>query len=220
MGRQRKRATAQVECRPTRPTFKPLNDEQRRAKRLCDNTTICILTGPAGSAKTFCAIASAIDAVANDEADTILLTRPSVEACGESMGYLPGNGEDKLKPYMHPLQDAIEKYCQGTVVREKIRNATKIVPLAYMRGRTFSNAVCVMDEAQNATPEQIKMFLTRIGDGSRMILAGDTSQSDIERCTLQTIARRIVGIEGVGHHQFTESSIVRHPIIEKIIKHL
>lgn len=201
------------------PQFRPFNKEQELAKRLCDTSTVSILTGPAGTAKTFCAVASAVDAFVAEEIQRIFITRPAVEACGESLGYLPGDVTDKLNPYMNPVYDAVEKYCHGSHLEEEIKKSLRVVPLAYMRGRTFDRSVCIMDEAQNATEDQIKMFLTRIGYKSRMILAGDTDQSDIRNCRLTNLAQRLSSEKDVSWHRFGASSIVRHPIIGRLLRH-
>ncbi len=216
----RKPASTPINPMSAVPRFRPKNQEQAVAKRLCDTETITVLSGPAGTAKTYCAIASAVDAMIAGRVKSILLTRPAIEACGERMGYLPGAADEKLGVYISPLTDAIGKYCRGTPWESQVMQMTTIVPRAYMRGRTLDNTVCIMDEAQNATAEQIKMFLTRIGEGSSMILAGDTEQSDISATPLKDIARKISQVDGVEWLDFSEAAIVRHPIISEVLKWL
>lgn len=218
MARKRQRIVDKPEGPILTPAFRPLNPEQRHAKRLCDTSTITFLSGPAGCSKTFCAVASAVDAFIQGRVDGIIITRPAIEACGERMGYLPGSSEEKLGVYVSPIMDAIKKYCEGSPFFLEIKQKTRIIPLAYLRGRTFENHACILDEAQNASADQIKMFLTRIGEGSNMILAGDTEQSDIHKCVLHDVARKLSHIHGIGWHNFTEQAIVRHPIIGEVLR--
>lgn len=180
---------------------------------------ITFLTGPAGSAKTFLAVAYAIDSLLSGRTERIYLTRPAVEA-GERLGFLPGSMDEKLHPFLQPIYDAIDKLSLGDRdTKAAILSATTIRPLAYMRGVTLENSVCVLDEAQNTTQAQLKLYLSRLGLGSKMIVCGDACQSDIGRqCCLLASAEAVQDL--VGWVAFQNEDIVRHPIIGQILQRL
>ena len=177
--------------------------------------------GPAGTGKTYLAVAHAISALLNNEVERIILTRPAVEA-GEALGFLPGDLREKILPYLRPLYDAMADMLPGGDVDKLTeRGIIEIAPLAYMRGRTLSRAYVILDEAQNTTSEQMMMFLTRLGEGSRMIITGDTTQIDLPRAKasgLVEVARILQDIEGIAFHQFSAADVVRHPIVQRIIE--
>ncbi len=177
--------------------------------------------GPAGTGKTYLAVAVAVSMFIDGHVDRILLSRPAVEA-GERLGFLPGDMKDKVDPYMQPLYDALNDFLPakqlGRLIEEK---RIEIAPLAFMRGRTLSNAFVVLDEAQNATTMQMKMFLTRLGEGSRMAVTGDTTQIDLPRGTSSGLieAERILrNVKGIGFSRFTSLDVVRHPMVARIIE--
>jgi phosphate starvation-inducible protein PhoH and related proteins len=176
--------------------------------------------GPAGTGKTYLAVACAVDALERDAVKRIILTRPAVEA-GERLGFLPGDLAQKVDPYLRPLYDALYDLMGfDRVTRMFEKQAIEIAPLAYMRGRTLNEAFIILDEAQNTTPEQMKMFLTRIGFGSRAVITGDTTQLDLPRGQLSGLvqARAILGaIRGIAFTQFDSSDVVRHPLVARIV---
>jgi len=177
--------------------------------------------GPAGTGKTYLAVAVAVSMFVEGHVDRILLSRPAVEA-GERLGFLPGDMKDKVDPYMQPLYDALNDFLPGKQLARLIEEKRiEIAPLAFMRGRTLSNAYVVLDEAQNATSMQMKMFLTRLGEGSRMAITGDMSQVDLPRGVLSGLieAERILrDVDGIGFSRFTTKDVVRHPMVARIIE--
>jgi phosphate starvation-inducible PhoH-like protein len=202
---------------PSIPKFKPLTDEQADAYELCCENHITFLTGPAGCSKSYTAIAFAVDCLLAGEAERIVLTRPAVEACGESLGYLPGTTTQKIGGYMTPLFENLHEYASSHI--DAIRPQMEIAPLGFMRGRTIKNAVLVLDEAQNASFPQLKMLLTRIGKGASMILCGDAAQCDIGLSPLMDVAKRMSQISGIAHLHFTKTSgAIRHPLIPSILE--
>jgi len=176
--------------------------------------------GPAGTGKTYLAMAAAISALLQNKVQRIVLTRPAVEA-GETLGFLPGDLREKILPYLRPLYDALHDMLDAEdVATLSEKGVIEIAPLAYMRGRTLANAYIILDEAQNTTPEQMMMFLTRLGDESRMIITGDITQIDLPRAKVSGLvqAPRILrNIPGIDFHHFTASDVVRHPLVQKII---
>jgi phosphate starvation-inducible PhoH-like protein len=176
--------------------------------------------GPAGTGKTYLAMAAAISALLKNQVQRIVLTRPAVEA-GEALGFLPGDLREKILPYLRPLYDALHDMLEPEDVSTlSEKGLIEIAPLAYMRGRTLANAYIVLDEAQNTTPEQMMMFLTRLGDESRMIVTGDITQIDLPRSKASGLvqAPRILrNIPGIDFHHFTATDVVRHPLVQKII---
>ena len=176
--------------------------------------------GPAGTGKTYLAMAAAISALLQNKVQRIILTRPAVEA-GETLGFLPGDLREKILPYLRPLYDALHDMLDAEdVATLSEKGVIEIAPLAYMRGRTLANAYIILDEAQNTTPEQMMMFLTRLGDESRMIITGDITQIDLPRSRVSGLvqAPRILrNIPGIDFHHFTAADVVRHPLVQKII---
>jgi len=177
--------------------------------------------GPAGTGKTFLAVAKAVSEMLAGNVDRIILTRPAVEA-GENLGFLPGDLKDKIDPYLRPLYDALYDMLPTDIVDKKLDSGEiEIAPLAYMRGRTLSHAVVILDEAQNTTGMQMKMFLTRLGEGSRMIINGDLTQTDLPRGVtsgLLEATRILKDVPEIGFVEFTEQDVVRHGLVSKIVK--
>ena len=176
--------------------------------------------GPAGTGKTYLAMACAISALLKGQVQRIVLTRPAVEA-GETLGFLPGDLREKILPYLRPLYDALHDMLDATDVASlSEKGVIEIAPLAYMRGRTLANAYIILDEAQNTSPEQMMMFLTRLGDESRMIVTGDITQIDLPRAKpsgLVQAPRILRNIPGIEFHHFTATDVVRHPLVQRII---
>jgi phosphate starvation-inducible PhoH-like protein len=177
--------------------------------------------GPAGTGKTYLAVAVAVNQLINGRVDKIMLSRPAVEA-GERLGFLPGDMKDKVDPYMQPLYDALNDFLPGKQLQKLMEEKTiEIAPLAFMRGRTLSSAYVVLDEAQNATGMQMKMFLTRLGRGSRMVITGDRSQVDLPRGVssgLSEAERILKDVKGISFNYFTAKDVVRHPMVARIIE--
>ena len=177
--------------------------------------------GPAGTGKTYLAVACAVDALERDQVRRILLVRPAVEA-GERLGFLPGDLSQKIDPYLRPLYDALYEMLGFERVAKLIeRNVIEVAPLAYMRGRTLNESFIILDEAQNTTPEQMKMFLTRIGFGSTAVLTGDVTQIDLprgQRSGLRQAAEVLVKVEGISFTFFSARDVVRHPLVQRVVK--
>ncbi len=176
--------------------------------------------GPAGTGKTYLAVAMAIKAFRNHEVNRIILTRPAVEA-GESLGFLPGDLQEKIDPYLRPLYDALfEMLGSETYLKLKEKGQIEVAPLAYMRGRTLDNSFIILDEAQNTTPQQMKMFLTRLGYGSKAVITGDITQIDLpngKKSGLQIIQGILKDVEGISFCYFGRSDVVRHPLVQRVI---
>ncbi|MEI6760361.1 MAG: PhoH family protein [Betaproteobacteria bacterium] len=176
--------------------------------------------GPAGTGKTYLAVAMAVDALQRSTVQRIVLTRPAVEA-GERLGFLPGDMTQKVDPYLRPLYDALYELMGFEAVQKAFeRNALEVAPLAFMRGRTLNNAFVILDEAQNTTPEQMKMFLTRIGFGAKAVVTGDVSQIDLPKTQLSGLidAERVLKrVQGVAICRFTSADVVRHPLVARIV---
>jgi phosphate starvation-inducible PhoH-like protein len=182
---------------------------------------IVVGIGPAGTGKTYLAVAAAVDALVRKRVKRIVLARPAVEA-GESLGFLPGDMQAKVDPYLRPLYDALEDMMPVDRVQRALETRTiEIAPLAYMRGRTLADAFVILDEAQNATNAQMKMFLTRLGVNSKTVITGDKTQIDLpkrEESGLVQVERILPGIEGIAFHYFTDADVVRHRLVREIIK--
>ena len=209
-----------LEIRTRKKTMEPRTEAQKAYTRALLENELTFGIGPAGTGKTYIAVAVAVSKFITGEVDRIILTRPAVEA-GEKLGFLPGTQDEKVDPYMQPLYDALADFLPGkqlAKLREEKR--VEIAPLAFMRGRTLSNAYVILDEAQNATTMQMKMFLTRLGQGSRMAITGDRSQVDLPRGVrsgLRDAEAILEGVEGISFNYFTASDVVRHPLVAKII---
>jgi phosphate starvation-inducible PhoH-like protein len=199
----------------------PKTAGQREYLQAIAQHEIVIGIGPAGTGKTYLAVAAAVDALARRRVRRIILARPAVEA-GESLGFLPGDVQEKVDPYLRPLYDALEDMMPRDRVQKAIENRTiEIAPLAYMRGRTLSDAFVILDEAQNATGIQMKMFLTRLGVNSRAVITGDKTQIDLtnrEDSGLLQVERILPGIAGIGFCYLTETDVVRHRLVRDIIR--
>ena len=197
------------------------SENQQRLVKAFEENDLVFATGPAGSGKTFVAIALAVRALKNKEARKIILSRPAVEA-GEKLGFLPGEMKDKLDPYLHPLYDALQDMIPAVKLKEYMENnVIQIAPLAFMRGRTLNDAVIILDEAQNTTPHQIKMFLTRLGMNAKMIVTGDVTQIDLPPSTTSGLIQAmqiLKGVKGIGRIEFTKKDIVRHKLVQRIVE--
>lgn len=206
--------------------FNPRTQAQKDALEIIAGHDLSFLLGSAGSGKTFLAMAYAINQVLTRQADRIVLTRPIVEA-GEKLGFLPGTFGEKVNPYMQPLYDTMEIMLgkQGAK-REIINKAVVLAPLCYMRGRTFNDAICIFDEAQNATYAQLKLFLTRFGQNTKVIVTGDPDQSDLydhewsSACALAEVVKKLEKTPGIGQYTFTHNDVVRHPLVAAILRKL
>lgn len=195
-----------------------LNSDQRLAWAAYQQHDVIFLIGPAGTGKTHLSMAFAIYDILQRSKSRIILTRPIVEA-GESLGYLPGEFEEKVSPYMMPLYDAMHKLIGGDErQKELIGLSIEVAPLAYLRGRNFDDAVCIFDEAQNATTAQLKLYLSRLGQNAKIIVAGDPQQTDLRDSGLLNVVDRVETIPGVGVIRFNKESIIRHPLVAAILE--
>lgn len=194
---------------------------QKRYVKAMRENTVTFVIGPAGTGKTYLAMAMAVVALKNKEVERIILTRPAVEA-GENLGFLPGDLQNKVDPYLRPLYDALYELLGGEAYAKlSERGAIEVAPLAYMRGRTLSDAFIVLDEAQNCTEEQMKMFLTRFGENSRVVVTGDITQIDLPRerkSGLKQCLSILEGIEDISIQYLTHRDVVRHELVQKIIQ--
>ncbi len=194
---------------------------QRRLVEMYESNDLLFAVGPAGSGKTYTAIALAVRALKDRTVRRVILTRPAVEA-GEKLGFLPGDRKEKLDPYLQPLYDALNDMIPAVKLQKYLEDGTvQIAPLAYMRGRTLDNAFVILDEAQNTTASQIKMFLTRMGRNAKFIVTGDVTQIDLPRKSDSGLTRAmdtLRGIEGIGMVEFDKRDIVRHPLVKHIVE--
>ncbi len=198
----------------------PRNANQARMAASVRDNDLTFALGPAGTGKTYIAIALAVAALKNKEARKLILSRPAVEA-GEKLGFLPGDMKDKIDPYLQPLYDALEDMLPAVKLKEYMESGTiQIAPLAFMRGRTLNDAVIILDEAQNTTTHQMKMFLTRLGTNGKMIITGDTTQIDLPRHTRSGLLQALnvlKGVDGIGLIEYGKKDIVRHPLVQRIV---
>lgn len=212
---------SKVEIKTRKKLIEPRTDAQKEYVKSLFKNELAFGIGPAGTGKTYLAVAVGVSMFIGGHVDRIILSRPAVEA-GEKLGYLPGDMKDKVDPYMQPLYDALNDFLPGKQVTKLIEEKKiEIAPLAFMRGRTLSNAFIVLDEAQNATSMQMKMFLTRLGEGSRMVITGDRSQVDLPRGVtsgLRDAERLLKDIKKISFNYFTSKDVVRHPLVAAIIE--
>lgn len=222
-GRQNELAAFDEDCFFVTAKGKPVKAKTVGQKKYLDairKNTIVIGAGPAGTGKTYLAVAAAVKALKAHEVSRIILTRPAVEA-GERLGFLPGDLQSKIDPYLRPLYDALYEMLGAESCARLIEKMTiEIAPLAYMRGRTLDDSFIILDEAQNTTPEQMKMFLTRLGNGSKVVVTGDLTQTDLPRGTksgLSIAVQILKNIDDIAVHEFSEKDVVRHRLVQKII---
>ena len=210
-----------VEVKTRKKLVEPRTEAQRAYVRSLFTNELAFGIGPAGTGKTYLAVAVGVNMFIQGHVDKIILSRPAVEA-GEKLGFLPGAMEDKVDPYMQPLYDALNDFLPGKqLARLREEKVIEIAPLAFMRGRTLANAFVVLDEAQNATSMQMKMFLTRLGEGSRMVITGDRTQVDLPRGQVSGLSdaeRLLKGIDRIAFNYFTSADVVRHPLVARIIE--
>lgn len=207
-------------CSPRKPPVVPRTAGQKTYVQAIQSHDITFGVGPAGTGKTYLAVASAVAALKQDKVRRLILTRPAVEA-GEALGFLPGDLQEKILPYLRPLYDALHDLLEPDELQKLMdKNIIEIAPLAYMRGRTLSGSFVILDEAQNTTAEQMLMFLTRLGLGSRCVVTGDVTQIDLPRNKLSGLVEAVAAlrdVEGIGMHFFTEKDVVRHPLVQAVI---
>ena len=196
-------------------------ENQQKLVKAFESNDLVFALGPAGSGKTYVAIALAVRALKNKEVKKIILSRPAVEA-GEKLGFLPGDMKDKIDPYLQPLYDALQDMIPTAKLKEHMdNNVIQIAPLAFMRGRTLSDAIIILDEAQNTTPHQIKMFLTRLGLNAKMVITGDMTQIDLpvsQSSGLIQALQILKGVHGIGRIEFNKKDIVRHKLVQRIVE--
>ena len=217
----KKREQPSIVIRTRRKTIAPRTPTQLHYMQALASEDIIFALGPAGTGKTYVAVAQAVSQLITGSVDRLILSRPAVEA-GERLGFLPGDMKEKVDPYLRPLYDALYDMLPAEQVERRIGNGEiEIAPLAFMRGRTLANAFIILDEAQNTTPQQMKMFLTRFGEGSRMVVCGDPKQVDLPdpgRSGLADAVSRLEGIEGIGTIRFSGADVVRAPIVGRIVR--
>ncbi len=215
------RSAQDLTIRAKKENVKPRGKHQIEYVRMIRKKDINFGIGPAGTGKTYLAVACAVEALTQDRVERILLVRPAVEA-GEKLGFLPGDLAQKVDPYLRPLYDALYEMLGFDTVGKLIdRNVIEVAPLAYMRGRTLNHAFVILDESQNTTREQMKMFLTRIGFGSTAVITGDVTQIDLPKGTESGLLHAsdvLAGVEGISFTRFTARDVVRHPIVQRIVE--
>jgi phosphate starvation-inducible PhoH-like protein len=209
-----------IHCSPRKPPVVPRTAGQKDYLQAIQSHDITFGIGPAGTGKTYLAVACAVAALKQEKIKRIVLTRPAVEA-GEALGFLPGALEEKILPYLRPLYDALNDLLEVEELQKLMdRNVIEIAPLAYMRGRTLGNSFVILDEAQNTTAEQMLMFLTRLGVGSKCVVTGDVTQIDLPRNKLSGLVEAVSAlrdVRGIGMHFFSEKDVVRHPLVQSIV---
>lgn len=209
-----------IQCSSRKPPIVPKTAGQQAYLRTIQSHDITFGVGPAGTGKTYLAVAVAVAALKQEKVGRIVLTRPAVEA-GEALGFLPGDLQEKILPYLRPLYDALYDMLEVEEIQKYMdRGVIEIAPLAYMRGRTLNNSFVILDEAQNTTAEQMFMFLTRLGAGSRCVVTGDRTQIDLPRNKLSGLIEAVEALRdvpGIGMHLFNEQDVVRHPLVQSII---
>jgi phosphate starvation-inducible PhoH-like protein len=210
-----------VEIKTRKKLVEPRTEAQKAYVEALFKNELCFGIGPAGTGKTYLAVAVGVSMFITGRVDKIILSRPAVEA-GERLGFLPGDMKEKVDPYMQPLYDALNDFLPAKQMAKLMEDkAIEIAPLAFMRGRTLANAFVVLDEAQNATSMQMKMFLTRLGEGSRMVITGDRTQIDLPRGVQSGLAdaeRLLSNIPKISFNYFTSKDVVRHPLVAAIIE--
>jgi phosphate starvation-inducible PhoH-like protein len=213
--------SSDVAIKTMKKNVEPYSPMQARYMESLYNNEMVFALGPAGSGKTYIAVAMAAMMFATRRVERIILSRPAVEA-GERLGFLPGDLKEKIDPYLRPLYDALYDMMPAEKVLKAMETGEiEVAPLAFMRGRTLSNAFIILDEAQNTTPTQMKMFLTRLGENSRMVITGDLTQTDLPRDVksgLHDAVKKLENIEGIGIHKLTDADVVRHPLAAKIVQ--
>ncbi|WOK35558.1 PhoH family protein [Sphingomonas sp. C3-2] len=211
----------EVMIRTRKKTIVPRSAGQSVYMRSLASDDIIFALGPAGTGKTYLAVAQAVSQLITGSVDRLILSRPAVEA-GEKLGFLPGDMKEKVDPYLRPLYDALHDCLPAEQVERRIASGEiEIAPIAFMRGRTLANAFIILDEAQNTTPAQMKMFLTRFGEGSRMVICGDPKQVDLPdpgKSGLADAVNKLDGVEGINVVHFTVADVVRHPIVGRIVE--
>ncbi len=214
-------ASGNYELRTRKKSVEPRTEAQKAYVRALFENELAFGIGPAGTGKTYLAVAVGVTMLIGGHVDRIVLSRPAVEA-GERLGFLPGDMKDKVDPYMQPLYDALNDFLPGKQMQKLMEEKRiEIAPLAFMRGRTLANSFVVLDEAQNATTMQMKMFLTRLGEGSRMVITGDRTQIDLPRgmgSGLVEAEKILDGVKGISFSYFTARDVVRHPLVARIIE--
>lgn len=210
-----------ISIKTVKRNIAPYSSLQAEYMHALQKNELVFALGPAGTGKTYIAVAMAVNMFISRRVERIILSRPAVEA-GEKLGFLPGDLKEKVDPYLRPLYDALHDMIPGEKVVQYMENGEiEVAPLAFMRGRTLGNSFIILDEAQNTTPTQMKMFLTRLGENSRMVVTGDLSQTDLPRDVasgLHDAVRKLEHVEGIATIRFTEEDVVRHPLAARIVK--
>jgi phosphate starvation-inducible PhoH-like protein len=213
--------TGELAIETRKRTITPRSPTQRTYLEALQKSDLVFALGPAGTGKTYLAVAMAVSLLAAGRTERIILSRPAVEA-GERLGFLPGDLRDKVDPYLRPLYDALHDMMPADQVMKRLETGDiEVAPLAFMRGRTLSNAFIILDEAQNTTPMQIKMLLTRLGENASMVVTGDLTQVDLphgERSGLREATKILAGVEGISFVHFSDADVVRHPLVTRMVR--